>query len=136
MDINRCLLPSIIKYYKNQIPKGEESLEDYISHKFLEAHGFKSKRSWSSSRNRYIVTYTISGYGNKIILSPIPQPAGMHYYKYISSGCTSKRDDITTLNIHSSDHWEVYLNRTRNHLTTFNFKWELLSFMAICGCPI
>ena len=111
---------------------------------FFQKHGFsKPIRYWNEKWQQFSIYYKIEGYDCDILVRPSTQVVPNGYNAY-GDGVhemppeiqVDDFSDIEMLENHHTGDFQIFVNSFENHIATFNYEFQMLDFMSICGCPL
>lgn len=111
---------------------------------FFQKYGFsKPIRYWNEKWQQFSIYYKIEGYDCNILVRPSTQVVPNNWNAY-GEGIhemppeiqVDDFSDVKMLEDHHTGDFQIFINSFENHIATFNYEFQMLDFMSICGCPL
>ncbi|MFA7446795.1 MAG: hypothetical protein WCY89_12690 [Flavobacteriaceae bacterium] len=111
---------------------------------FFQKYGFsKPIRYWNEKWQQFSIYYKIEGYDCDILVRPSTQVVPNNWNAY-GEGIhemppeiqVDEFSDVKMLEDHHTGDFQIFVNSFENHIATFNYEFQMLDFMSICGCPL
>lgn len=109
----------------------------YLTPAFFADYGFSEPiRYWNDKDNQFSIYYKIDGFDCDILVSPMMQVVGNGIDTVPIKMQIDDFSDMDFLKNHNVGNYKVYINSFQNPVACFQYEFEMLNFMSICGRPL